>query len=95
VAAEVLVIYCGFVIFKLCCPSGNFEISNLISDLKLSVRFSIIVVFTSIVGAEIYTENSGVKKVSKVEKSCLDCGLEEHEPDSKYCKQCGSRLWEL
>ncbi len=71
-------------------------IGQMIASALMLTGFSIIVVFTSIVGAEIYTENTGgVKKVTKVEKSCLDCGLEEHEPDAKYCKQCGSRLWEL
>ncbi len=70
-------------------------VGQMIASALMLTGFSIIVVFTSIVGAEIYTENSGVKTVTKVEKSCLDCGLEEHEPDSKYCKQCGSRLWEL
>lgn len=71
-------------------------LGQMIASALMLTGFSIIVVFTSIVGAEIYTENSGVTKaIEKVEKSCLDCGLEEHEPDAKYCKQCGSRLWEL
>ena len=36
-----------------------------------------------------------LKTANKVEKKCSDCGLAWHEPDAKYCKNCGVQLEEI
>ncbi len=33
-----------------------------------------------------------VKTASSVEEKCHNCGLSRHDPDAKFCKQCGTRL---
>ncbi|GAB4404087.1 MAG: ion transporter [Microscillaceae bacterium] len=67
-------------------PTGQF-----LASLLMLLGFSTIVVFTSIVGAEIYRKEE--KKVITESKSCLDCGIQGHDSDASYCKYCGGRLW--
>ncbi|TAE46141.1 MAG: ion transporter [Cytophagales bacterium] len=66
---------------------------QMIASALMLLGFSTIVVFTSIVGAEIYNQGNDKKKII-VDKECLDCGLDEHDNDAHYCKQCGGRLWD-
>ncbi|MGF1540446.1 MAG: ion transporter [Pleurocapsa sp.] len=33
-----------------------------------------------------------VKTASSVEEKCHNCGLSRHDPDAKFCKQCGTQL---
>ncbi len=61
------------------------------ASLLMILGFSTIVVFTSIVGAEIYRKEE--KKTVSTTKSCLDCGMPGHDGDANYCKYCGGRLW--
>ncbi len=66
-------------------------IGQTLASLLMLLGFSTIVVFTSIVGAEIYKKEE-TKKVSDA-KSCLDCGMTGHDTNASYCKYCGGRLW--
>ncbi|TAG94555.1 MAG: ion transporter [Bacteroidetes bacterium] len=66
---------------------------QMIASALMLLGFSTIVVFTSIVGAEIYNQGNDKKKIT-TDKDCLDCGLDEHDSDAHYCKQCGGRLWD-
>ncbi|MCU0446507.1 MAG: ion transporter [Microscillaceae bacterium] len=68
-------------------------LGQLIASALMLMGFSTIVVFTSIVGAEIYKQ-SDQKKEILAHKSCLDCGMGGHDSDASYCKHCGSRLWD-
>jgi voltage-gated potassium channel len=68
-------------------------LGQLIASALMLMGFSTIVVFTSIVGAEIYKQ-SDEKKEILAHKSCLDCGMGGHDSDASYCKHCGSRLWD-
>lgn len=63
-----------------------------LASLLMLLSFGIIVVFTSIVGAEIYRQRDEKKMVSE-SKSCLDCGMPGHDSNASYCKYCGGRLW--
>jgi voltage-gated potassium channel len=69
------------------------SLGQMIASALMLLGFSTIVVFTSIVGAEIYNQGSKKKQI-KNDKECLDCGWEQHDDDAHYCKQCGSRLWD-
>lgn len=66
-------------------------LGQLLASLLMILGFSTIVVFTSIVGAEIYRKEE--KKTVSTTKSCLDCGMPGHDGDANYCKYCGGRLW--
>ncbi len=33
-----------------------------------------------------------VKTASSIEKNCNNCSLSRHDPDAKFCKQCGAKL---
>ena len=67
-------------------------VGQTLAALLMLLGFSIIVVFTSIVGAEIYRQRDEKKSVSE-SKSCLDCGMTGHDSNASYCKYCGGRLW--
>ncbi|NJO02912.1 MAG: ion transporter [Bacteroidia bacterium] len=67
------------------------SIGQALASLLMLLGFSTIVVFTSIVSAEIYKREE--KKKTSNEKSCLDCGMDGHDSNASYCKYCGSRLW--
>ncbi len=33
-----------------------------------------------------------VKTASSIEENCNNCGLSRHDPDARFCKQCGAKL---
>ena len=33
-----------------------------------------------------------VKTANSIEEKCSNCGLSRHDPDAKFCKQCGTKL---
>lgn len=66
-------------------------LGQLLASLLMLLGFSTIVVFTSIVGAEIFKREE--KKEIVDSKSCLGCGMPGHDADASYCKYCGTRLW--
>jgi voltage-gated potassium channel len=69
------------------------SVGQMLASLLMLLGFSTIVVFTSIVGAEIYTQTERKKKFLD-NKTCLDCGMPGHDSNASYCKYCGSRLWD-
>ena len=64
-----------------------------LASLLMLLGFTTIVIFTSIVGAEIYTQAEKKKKFLE-NKTCMDCGMTGHDSNASYCKYCGSRLWD-
>ena len=34
-----------------------------------------------------------LKTVNVIEKQCTNCNLSRHDPDAKYCKHCGTKLY--
>ncbi len=66
-------------------------LGQFLASLLMLLGFSTIVVFSSIVSAEIYKNQE--KKKTMASKSCLDCGMPGHDSNASYCKYCGGRLW--
>lgn len=68
------------------------SLGQTLASFLMLMGFSTIVVFTSIVGAEVYRQRDEKRSISKT-KSCLECGMTGHEEVASYCKYCGGRLW--
>jgi len=66
-------------------------LGQVLASLMMLMGYSTIVVPTSIVSAEIAKH----RKTEVLEgKTCLGCGIQGHDSDAKYCKHCGSNLWQ-
>jgi len=65
-------------------------LGKVLASVAMLTGYSIIAVPTGIISVEI---GKAVKseRNSRKEK-CSDCGFEDHDPDAKYCKKCGSKL---
>ncbi|MEQ9422842.1 MAG: ion transporter [Cyclobacteriaceae bacterium] len=63
-------------------------IGQLFASVLMIMGYAILAVPTGIVTSEITKENLKGKKF----KVCENCFHDEHEPDSRHCKMCGSKL---
>ncbi|MEO1653014.1 MAG: ion transporter, partial [Bacteroidota bacterium] len=68
------------------------SLGQTLASFLMLMGFSTIVVFTSIVGAEVYRQRDEKRSLSN-SKSCLECNMTGHEEVASYCKYCGGRLW--
>ena len=64
------------------------ELGRTIATLAMITGYAIIAVPTGIVSAEISA--SAIRR--RFGRECPNCHLHEHEPDSFYCKRCGTEL---
>ncbi len=62
-----------------------------IASFIMLLGYSIIAIPTGIVGAEIY-KSVDLKKDSDTSKLCAECGVEGHQFDAKFCRNCGKKL---
>lgn len=68
-------------------------LGQLVASFIMLIGYAIIAIPTGIVGAEIYASNITLKEQpAEDEVICGGCGLDEHEQNAKYCKNCGSKL---
>lgn len=66
---------------------------KLIASVIMLLGYSIIAIPTGIVGAEIYKEVGGTSLASnQVHHLCPGCGLDTHDEDANFCKNCGAKL---
>lgn len=64
-------------------PLGQF-----IASLAMITGYAIIAVPTGIVTAEI----SAARHNMQFERECTECHWHSHDPDARFCKQCGNKL---
>jgi len=64
------------------------ELGKLIAALIMVVGYSLIIVPTGILSAEL--AQADVRPVST--QACPTCSLEGHDPDARHCKHCGAAL---
>lgn len=64
-------------------------IGQLLSAFIMVLGYSVIAVPTGIVTSEMTLQS---KKVASLLKGCRVCGLENHEHDAHFCRNCGSHL---
>ena len=68
-------------------PMGKF-----LSAVLIVFGYSLIVVPTGIVTAEWQEQRGKVLPDGKAGPTCPQCGLEDLDSDSRYCKRCGARI---
>lgn len=66
------------------------ELGQFISAFVMIMGYAVIAVPTGIVTNELMNSSN-----DKDNRTCMRCGLEGHEVDARYCKQCGERLGEV
>ncbi len=64
-------------------------VGQFISACIMILGYSVIAVPTGIVTSEMTSQS---KKVNSLVKGCRICGLESHDYDAHYCKNCGSHI---
>ena len=69
--------------------SPNTPIGQLFASIVMIIGYAIIAVPTGIVTIELA---EAVKKGGGKLKKCLKCGLEIHDSDANFCKNCGNSL---
>lgn len=66
-----------------------------IAVLAMITGYSIIAVPTGIIGSELITENQRQARLARKGRIvCRNCGLDDHDEDAHFCKQCGGFLKE-
>lgn len=68
--------------------SPQTPLGQLIASLAMITGYAIIAVPTGIVTAEI----SAARTSMQYERECTECHWHSHDPDARFCKQCGSQL---
>lgn len=71
------------------------SVGRVISSLLILIGYSIIAVPTGIYTAELAGNLIAASRQSGPghdRRGCTECGLEGHQPDADFCRQCGHRL---
>ena len=67
------------------------DIGRFIASLQMLLGWGVLAVPTGIVSAE-FTAHRMRSGLSSAARTCADCGSGNHEPDARYCKDCGAPL---
>jgi voltage-gated potassium channel len=71
-------------------------LGRFVTSILILIGYSIIAVPTGIYTAELTSTLREAEHNDKRDgRGCLRCGLEGHEPDARYCRQCAEPLPEL
>lgn len=64
-----------------------------LAALAMIIGYSIIAVPTGIIGSELVAEHQRLARLARRGQIvCASCGLDDHDSDARFCKQCGGYL---
>lgn len=72
--------------------SPQTDIGQAFASLIMILGYGIIAVPTGIVTAEMTRYSIGQRRQETFSEECQRCGLDSHDMDARYCKQCGETL---
>ncbi len=72
--------------------SPQTDIGKAFASMIMILGYGIIAVPTGIVTAEMTRQTMRGRQQAGFQEECARCGLQVHDPDARFCKQCGESL---